>query len=139
METIYINRPFFGKREMHEPSVMVLGFFDGIHLGHRALIDTGKKIAKEKQLKLAVMTFFPHPSNVLPVKNKITSYLSPLPKKQSLLKNMGVEKLYIVKFTEQFSGISPSDFIERYIVGLNCKHVVAGFDFTYGHKGKGYV
>lgn len=137
MKTIYIDESFFTNRENHEPCVMVLGFFDGIHLGHRALIDAGKKIAGEKQLKLAVMTFFPHPSNILPVKNKITSYLTPLADKQRLLKNLGVDTLYIVKFTEQFAGHSPDEFIQRYVAGLNCRHVVAGFDFTYGHKGKG--
>lgn len=137
MKTIFIEGTFIGNREEHEPCVMVLGFFDGVHLGHRSLIDTAKKIAEKKGIELAVMTFFPHPSNILQTQNKITSYLTPLPDKQRLLKNMGVEKLYIVTFTEPFAELSPEDFIKRYVAGLHSKHVVAGFDFTYGYRGKG--
>jgi riboflavin kinase/FMN adenylyltransferase len=137
LETIYLEEPFIGKREEYKPCVMALGFFDGVHLGHQALIHTAKSIARKEQLELAVMSFFPHPSSILPVPNKITRYLSPLPEKKRLLEAMGVEKLYIVAFTEPFARLSPADFIERYVIGLHGAHVVAGFDFTYGYKGRG--
>lgn len=120
-----------------EPCVMALGFFDGVHKGHRKIIETAKGIAKDKKLKFSVMTFFPHPSNIISENNKINQYLSPLPVKKEIFKSLGVEKLIIVNFNTDFSKFSHQQFVEQYIVGLNCQHVVAGFDFTYGFKGLG--
>lgn len=138
METVYINGTIETEAlTNNEDCVMALGFFDGVHLGHRKLIETSKEIAEQKNLTLTVMTFFPHPSNVLPTNRKITRYLSPLDAKKEIFKELGVEKLYIVTFNDEFAKLSPADFVQKYICGLNCRHVVAGFDFTYGYKGKG--
>ncbi|MFD2215482.1 FAD synthetase family protein [Metabacillus endolithicus] len=120
-----------------EPCVMALGFFDGVHKGHRKLIETAKAIAKKDNLKFTVMTFFPHPSNIIPSSKKIDRYITPLPIKKQLFKEMGVETLIIVNFNTNFAKLSHQQFVEDYLVGFQCKHVVAGFDFTYGFKGKG--
>ncbi|GIN96112.1 riboflavin biosynthesis protein [Siminovitchia terrae] len=137
METIYIRGLLDMKTLTSEPCVMALGFFDGVHLGHRELIETSRKIAEQKNLTLTVMTFFPHPSNVLPNNQKIDRYLSPLDAKKEIFKELGVEKLFIVTFNQDFAKLAPPAFVRKYICGLNCKHVVAGFDFTYGFKGQG--
>lgn len=115
---------------------MALGFFDGVHFGHQRLIQTASKIAKEKKMKLAVMTFYPHPREIIQDVDEV-KYLTPLTVKQKRLEGMGVEKLFIVKFDFAFSQLAPQEFINQYIRMLNCKHVVAGFDFTYGYKGTG--
>ncbi|MBD7937310.1 MULTISPECIES: FAD synthetase family protein [Cytobacillus] len=117
--------------------VLALGFFDGVHKGHRRLLETAKRMATEKNLTFSVMTFFPHPSQCIPHAQTIDKYITPLPMKIEIFKRLGVEKLYIVQFNLQFSRITHTQFVERYIVGLACAHVVAGFDFTYGFKGKG--
>lgn len=119
------------------PSVLALGFFDGLHLGHRQLLQKAKQIAKKKRLEFAVMTFDPHPSQIVPTKNKITKYLSPLYIKEKTMSSLGVETMYIVDFNPSFSRLSPQDFVDEYIVGVQAKHVVAGFDFSYGFKGQG--
>ncbi len=137
METVYIKELFDLETLTNEPCVMALGFFDGVHLGHRELIEASREIAEQKNLKLTVMTFFPHPSNVLPTSRKIDRYLSPLDAKIEIFKELGVEKLFVVKFNQDFAKLAPADFVEKYICGLNGKHVVAGFDFTYGFKGQG--
>ncbi len=137
METVYIKGTLNGKVKTNEPCVMALGFFDGVHLGHRKLIETAREIAEQKNLTLTVMTFFPHPSNVLPAKQKINRYLSPLDVKKEIFKELGVEKLFIVTFNHEFAKLEPADFVQKYISGLSCKHVVAGFDFTYGNQGMG--
>lgn len=113
-----------------------LGFFDGIHLGHQKIIETAKQIAKQKNLKLAVMTFYPHPSSVIK-KEGITQYLTPLPEKEKQFRELGVDLLYIVEFDIKFAKIPHDVFVNQYLVKLGCKHAVAGFDFTYGCKGKG--
>ncbi|GIN21165.1 FAD synthetase family protein [Siminovitchia fordii] len=137
METVYIKGLLHEKALTNEPCVMALGFFDGVHLGHRKLIETAREIAEQKNLTLTVMTFFPHPSNVLPAKQKINRYLSPLDVKKEIFKELGVKKLFIVTFNHEFAKLEPTDFVQKYICGLNCKHVVAGFDFTYGYQGLG--
>ena len=66
METIYINRENISSIQVvGKPNVMALGFFDGLHQGHRKVIQTALQKAKEKNVQLAVMSFFPHPKTVI--------------------------------------------------------------------------
>ncbi|WP_338451140.1 adenylyltransferase/cytidyltransferase family protein [Niallia oryzisoli] len=120
-----------------EPCVMALGFFDGVHLGHRKVIAEAREIAREKNLKLAVMTFFPHPKEVFSCENTKVNYLMPIDVKAETFSDLGVDKLYVIDFTKSFAALSPKDFVHKYLVELGALHVVAGFDFTYGHKGMG--
>lgn len=120
---------------MEVPSVMALGFFDGVHIGHQSVINTAKQIAAGKGLKLSVMSFFPHPKEVL--EGKTVSYLTPKAVKESIFASMGVDTLYLVKFDMDLARMSPAEFIRNYVVASGAVHVVAGFDFTYGSRGKG--
>jgi len=117
--------------------VMALGFFDGIHLGHQHIIRKAKEIARKKGLQFALMTFTPHPSEVITPNSTNFPYLTTLSDKVKKMASLGVEQLYIVKFNTDFCHLSPQEFVEQYLVGLRCKHVIAGFDFTYGYKGAG--
>lgn len=65
-----------------KPCVMALGFFDGVHIGHQEVIKTAKRAADKKDLPLVVMSFFPHPKEVLSREKKIFPYLMPLDEKQ---------------------------------------------------------
>ncbi|WP_257347407.1 riboflavin kinase [Pseudalkalibacillus decolorationis] len=138
METVHLKHGMNDLSSHRAGScVMALGFFDGVHLGHQQLIQIAKKIARKNHLKLAVMTFYPHPKEVISRGANRVHYLSPLPAKQEMLADMGVDKLYVMKFDLNFSQLPPQDFINQYIIGLQCKHVVAGFDFTFGYRGEG--
>lgn len=119
------------------PTVMALGYFDGIHLGHQRVIQTAKKIADEKGWKSAVMTFHPHPSVVLGKKEAHVAYITPPSLKEKVIADLGIDLLYVVKFDEAFAGLLPQQFVDEYVIGLNVKHVVAGFDYSYGRLGKG--
>ncbi|KON69459.1 cytidyltransferase [Peribacillus butanolivorans] len=138
METIYIQHPIAESiaTEM-ESCVLALGFFDGVHIGHRGILETAKKMAKQKQCTFGVMTFYPHPKDILFPDREPMTYLTPLPVKEERFEKLGVEKLFIVEFNPDFARLSPEDFVEQYITGLRCKHVVAGFDYHYGSKGLG--
>ncbi len=120
-----------------EPCVLALGFFDGVHLGHQELINLAKRIAIQQDLKLAVMTFFPHPKQIIGNDQTPHTYITPLEQKAKIMQDLGVETLIVVNFDSAFAHLSPSGFIEDYLCGFNCKHAVAGFDFRYGHKGEG--
>ncbi|MDT8861350.1 cytidyltransferase [Alkalihalobacillus sp. MEB130] len=130
----YPDRPTFIKGN---GCALALGFFDGFHIGHQQILETTKRLSEKQRLEFAVMTFFPHPSTVIPSDKVITKYLTPLPIKQQMFEQVGVEKVYLVHFNEAFATISHSNFVNDYLKGVNCKHAVAGFDFSYGYRGKG--
>ncbi|WP_042144747.1 bifunctional riboflavin kinase/FAD synthetase [Paucisalibacillus sp. EB02] len=136
METIELTYPHQFQIEELPETIAAIGFFDGIHRGHQAVIQYAIAKAKETQTKNAVITFYPHPSVVLR-NNHDVKYITPLKEKQKILEDLGVDRLYIINFNKELSSLSPEDFVNHFIVGLNIKHIVAGFDFTYGHKGKG--
>ncbi|MCK6257055.1 bifunctional riboflavin kinase/FAD synthetase [Fictibacillus sp. KIGAM418] len=137
MKTITLSHPHQLNMNELPPTVMALGYFDGIHKGHQKVIGTAAEIAKEKKAVSAVMSFHPHPSVVLGKKEAHVSYLTPLEKKEALLRDMGIDIFYLVEFNEEFASLAPLTFIQEYLIGLNVSHVVAGFDYTYGKFGKG--
>ncbi|MGE7905710.1 cytidyltransferase [Peribacillus sp. NPDC094092] len=116
--------------------MLALGFFDGVHLGHQELINLAKRIARQHGLKLAVMTFFPHPKQIIENSQPLT-YITLLEQKAKIMQDFGVETLIVVNFDSAFAHLSPIGFIEDYLCGFKCKHAVAGFDFRFGHKGEG--
>lgn len=138
METIYLNPGNLGYwQQQAKPSVMALGFFDGIHKGHREVIRTAKRIAREKNLLLTVISFFPHPKTVLSNGKKKIDYLMPLSDKENTFRELGVDVFYIVEFDREFSSLSPEKFAAIYLLDLGVVHAVAGFDYTYGFRGEG--
>lgn len=130
MKTFSLTYPW-NKNITNQEVVLALGFFDGLHLGHQKLIRDAKKIALEKKLPLMVMTFKQHPQVTLSPNKKI-KYLSTNSEKEKLLNKLGVDYLIFIEFTPQFSKLTPEEFIEKVILNLNAKVVVAGFDYTYG-------
>lgn len=116
---------------------LALGFFDGVHRGHQAVIKNAIDKSKELNAKSAVMTFDPHPSIVLGGRKEKVFYITPLQQKINILKEIGVDTVFVVQFTSDFAKLSPEDFINYFIRDLNVVYVTAGFDFTFGSFGKG--
>lgn len=137
MQTIKLTYPASLEADMIPKTVAALGFFDGIHQGHKAVIQEAIQIAKEQQKECAVITFHPHPSVVLKQSDETVKYITTMEEKAVLLDEMGVDRLYIITFNQELSQLSPEAFIEHFIVALHIDHVVAGFDFSFGHKGQG--
>lgn len=137
MEVIKLEFPLNIDKTEIPPISMALGYFDGVHLGHQKVILEAKKQADQKGLRSAVMTFDPHPSVVLGKNEKHVQYITPLAEKINLIEELGIDYLFIVHFTAEFANLLPQEFIDQYVIELNVKHVVAGFDFSYGRMGKG--
>lgn len=133
VEIIELKHPFQHKKPA--ASACALGFFDGVHRGHRQVIRAACRTAEEKGLKKAVMTFYPHPKEVL--RGEQAEYLTTLEQKIELLRAEGIDYLFLVTFSEEFAGLTPQQFVDEYVIGLQIKHVTAGFDYSFGHKGKG--
>ncbi|WP_251549157.1 bifunctional riboflavin kinase/FAD synthetase [Neobacillus muris] len=137
MDVFKLSFPLILAKNQFPPLAMALGFFDGVHLGHQKVIAEAKKQAAENGLGCAVMTFDPHPSVVLGKNNQHVQSITPLAEKVNKIAELGVDYLFIVHFTPEFANLLPQEFVDHYIIGLNVKHVAAGFDFTYGRMGKG--
>ena len=119
------------------PKAVGLGNFDGLHLGHMTLINTLIKEARSEGIRSIVYTFKQHPENVL-VKDRSLPLLTSRGKKIELLSGTGLDLLYFDEFDEQYSMIEPEDFVRDILVErLEARIVVAGFNYRYGHKGKG--
>ncbi|WP_430785855.1 bifunctional riboflavin kinase/FAD synthetase [Virgibacillus flavescens] len=137
MRTIELTYPHSLVTEDLPKTVAAIGFFDGIHKGHQKVIHTAVSKAKELKTESAVITFHPHPSVVLKKEKVHVQYITPLREKQEILQQMNVDRLYVITFSKELASLEPQEFIDHFIIGLNIQHLVAGFDFSYGHKGEG--
>ncbi|WP_353420294.1 bifunctional riboflavin kinase/FAD synthetase [Staphylococcus coagulans] len=137
MEVIEITHPIQPNQYIQEDIALALGFFDGLHRGHQALLEQLEATAKEKGLKKAVMTFDPHPSVVLNPKQKRTTYLTPLDDKVALFGEYDIDYCLVVNFSSRFAEVSPDEFVQSYLVKNHARAIIAGFDFTFGKYGKG--
>jgi riboflavin kinase/FMN adenylyltransferase len=124
------------KVSYNKNSVVTLGTFDGIHLGHKKIIDGVVKKAAGLGGRSFLITFYPHPRKVVSKGNHI-KLLSTPSEKAFMLSRLGIENMLIVKFSKEFSQLTPDAFIENYIVnGIGAKEVVIGYDHHFG-KGRG--
>lgn len=128
----YKNCPEFAKG-----SVVAIGNFDGMHKGHVAVIERAKEIAAINNLTVSVLSFEPHPLNVL--RPEIKPFRLTLEtQKASLTENLGVDFLFIVNFDKEFSQIKANEFIKEILVDkLSAVHVVTGEDFVFGYSREG--
>ncbi len=119
--------------------VLTIGNFDGVHIGHRVILSTAKRIAGQKQTELIVMTFEPHPLSILNPK-KSPGILTPLVLKEHLLAEFGTDILLKAKSEAGLLNLQPEDFVEQFIVkGIQPSTIVEGEDFNFGQGRKGSV
>ncbi len=116
--------------------VLVLGFFDGLHLGHQAVIEQARQEAQENDLPLALMTFKRHPALVFTsAQPDSIDYLTTNQQKEELLSDLGVDIIYELNFTSQIASLTAAEFVEHFILALKAQVVVAGYDYSFGHHG----
>jgi len=116
-----------------------LGNFDGLHIGHMALINTLIRESQLNNLSSIVYTFTKHPENILR-KKLITPLLLTEQKKIDLLDEIHLDYLYFDEFNEDFSRLSPEDFVKKILIDkLNIKLAVAGYDYRFGYMGQGDI
>ncbi|ALS27597.1 riboflavin biosynthesis protein RibF [Paenibacillus sp. 32O-W] len=138
MEMISIQYPPPPDGSLSEAGIsLAIGHFDGVHKGHRNVILRAVEAAKEKGLAASVMTFHPHPKEVLGRGERYFTCLTPLELKREQFAALGVERLYVMKFDLTFAAVTPEAFVREVLVPLNVKHAVVGFDFRFGTRGAG--
>jgi riboflavin kinase/FMN adenylyltransferase len=115
---------------------VALGSFDGVHLGHRQLIDHGRNLATELGGPLAVLTFDPLPAQL--IYPDFTYVLTPLAEKTRLLAELGVDLVHVVRFDDVTRNLTPEEVVSRHIVAeLNPAAVIVGHDHRFGRRGRG--
>ena len=116
-----------------EHTVLVLGYFDGLHKGHQALFAEARKMAAEKHLKIAVLTFPESPQLAfVRYQPSLMLHLTSPEDRLQQMENLGVDYLYLIDFTSQFARNTAEQFFEKYISRLKAKVVIAGFDYHFG-------
>ena len=115
--------------------VVVLGNFDGVHVGHQDLLKLARTIANEKQYSLLVFTFYPQGQELFVCE---FAYLATQEKKMEIFAQMGVDEVLTIPFDERIAKVEPKAFAQEYIKQkLNAQEVVVGFNYTFGYKGEG--
>jgi len=118
--------------------VVTLGIFDGVHRGHRTLIDTLVLRAKEEGGVSVVITFSPHPRLVLEKDHLNLFFLTTMDEKIQLLQEAGVDHLIILEFSTEFSKIEACDFVKQILVDkVGTRHLIIGYNHHFGWRGKG--
>ena len=133
MQVIEVSEPLDLQKIPNEDVVLAMGFFDGVHRGHQAVIQRAKQIAAQRHLKLAIMTFDRFPKiyfrNIDP---QAVKYVTPLKQRLKRFEQQGIEIAYVARFDEAMAKLAPQYFVDHFMVDLHAKVVVAGFDYTYG-------
>jgi riboflavin kinase/FMN adenylyltransferase len=126
------------RRPLKNP-VLTIGNFDGVHRGHLALFEKVKERAEALHGQSAVMTFEPHPIQVMkPSSGPLL--ITPTPQKLELIEEAGIEVLLCLPFTREFAAITARDFVKNILVdGIGIKELVVGYDYTFGRNREGNI
>jgi riboflavin kinase/FMN adenylyltransferase len=126
------------RRRLKNP-VLTIGNFDGVHRGHLALFEQVKERAKALHGQSAVITFEPHPVQVMKPGTG-PRIITPTPQKLELIEKAGIEVLLCLPFTREFAAIGARDFVKVILVDrIGIKELVVGYDYTFGHNREGNI
>ena len=115
-------------------SVLTIGTFDGVHVGHQEILKRVIRLAEKKGVNSLVLTFFPHPRMVLQKDSNI-KLINTIDERKDLLKKIGIDIIEIQKFTKEYSRMTAIEFIRDILVNkLNAKCVVVGYDHHFGRN-----
>lgn len=120
-----------------KPSALTIGKFDGVHAGHARLLCETIAAAAERGLTPSVLTFDPHPACIV-APERAPQPLTSLEERCALMRELGIERIFILRFTAEVARLSPEEFVARYVRGeMDARVVVTGENFRFGHKQAG--
>lgn len=115
-------------------SVVTIGTFDGVHIGHRAILERLVESANNRDQEAVLLTFFPHPRMVLQ-KDSGLKLLNTLQEKRRLLESIGVDHMIVQPFTVEFSRLTAQDYVQDILIDqLNAKKIIIGYDHRFGRN-----
>lgn len=129
MKTIRSQQPSLKKN-----TIVTIGTFDGVHIGHQKILQSQIDIAKKEDLDSVVLTFFPHPRMVLQKESKI-KLLNTLNERSEILKKFGINHIVVEEFTPEFSRLTAYDFVKNILVDkLKINAIIIGYDHHFGRN-----
>lgn len=127
----------FNDYTSQKPLALSLGMFDGVHLGHKSIIDELIKVGSENNLETAILTFWPHPRFVFNP-NEDLKLLNTLEEKKFLMEKYGIDTLFLKEFDEEFRNLTGEEFVRQILVDkLNIKYLIIGYDHSFGKNKSG--
>ncbi len=121
---------------MREVAVVTTGFFDGVHLGHRHVLETVVSLAREKAEEAVVVTFWPHPRTVLQQDAREFRLLTSLEEKKALLASCGIDHVEVLPFTREFAAMKADEYLRLLADKYSASVVVMGYDNRIGSDKK---
>lgn len=122
------------KNKSSNHTVLTIGTFDGVHIGHQKIIKRLVEISEIKNLTPSLLTFFPHPRMVLQ-KDANIKLINTIDEKKDILNQFGISNLVIKEFTKEFSRLTAEDFVKNILVDhLKAKHIIIGYDHHFGRN-----
>lgn len=119
-------------------AVVTIGTFDGVHRGHRLILDRMRSVAKEVGGETVIITFDPHPRNIVGMRSDPQPLLTTMPERINLLAKIGIDHLVIVPFTPAFAAMDPRDYVKDFLVARFHPHtLIIGYDHRFGRQREG--
>jgi len=119
------------------PSIVTIGNFDGVHIGHRRIMRRVVALAREKGCTPAVLTFDPHPARVL-APDRAPKLLMTIDQRLRSMEAEGIEAVFLIPFSPEFARLTPEEFVEQILAGnLKARTVLVGEDFRFGYRQAG--
>ncbi len=113
--------------------VAATGFFDGVHLGHRAIIEQLCSVARAQKKRSAIVTFWPHPRAILQQDAFALRLLNSLDEKKEIIKSLGVDETFVIPFSREFSKLTSKEFMQQYLIKeYNISGLIIGYDHKLG-------
>ena len=122
---------------LENETVLVLGYFDGLHLGHQELFKKARQIADEKGLKVALLTFPESPKLAfVRYQPELLLHLQSPEDRFQKLNELGVDELFLIDFTTDFASKTAKEFVDQFVKALRARVLIAGFDYSFGSDKK---
>ena len=119
-------------------AVVTIGTFDGVHRGHRLILDRMRSVAEEVGGETVIITFDPHPRNIVGMRSDPQPLLTTMPERINLLAKIGIDHLVIVPFTPAFAAMDPRDYVQDFLVARFHPHtLIIGYDHRFGRQREG--
>jgi len=115
-------------------SIVTIGTFDGVHIGHKKIIERLIESANRMKLESVILTFFPHPRMVLQQDSDI-KLINTIEERTQILEKTGLGNLVIHPFTKEFSRLTAGEYVQQMLIDrLNVRHVIIGYDHRFGRN-----
>ncbi len=122
---------------MEKRYIVTIGVFDGVHLGHKVILQEVRKRAKVRKILSAVITFWPPPSKIL--NKNFLGWITDREDKKKLIQSLGIDYIWVLRVNQDFLKTKAEDFMRRIVRRIKIEELIVGEDFKFGYRGLGNI